>query len=182
MNKTVTLAILLSFSIFLHECYSTMMYSFQVVGRKHNEMIIPTSTTSVITNTPTILPKNVSIIKSVKVLPKVVEERKVNVTLTNITTALVPKQVNTSKPKVKMNSYERMLLEKKALRDNFAKKFAKQQNEEILPSNDTTKYVVFKPGQAGFGNSMAVLAEALLFAYFSKRHFYSRYFLPFPNI
>ena len=68
-----------------------------------------------------------------------------------------------------------MLLLKEEQRNAFVDTLVKQQNEEITSSKNDTKYVIFRPIEAGFGNSMIVFVESILFAYFSKRHFYSTF-------
>ena len=177
MNQIITLAILLSFAILLRECYLTIEYSLQKIKGKGNDTVIALLTTPSIKNTTLILPKNKTMVKTVQVPPKVIKEKKMNGTIPNKSIPSISNQFNSSSRKPKLNAYERMLLHKKELRHEFVKIFAKQQDEELDVTKNTTKYVIFKPSHAGFGNSMAVLVEALLFSYFSNRHFYRIFLL-----
>ena len=171
MNKSLVVTVLFVFScvLLLRESYLTTTYAIQSFHQNRQQLKkspIGYNSSDIESNKKMdSQPKQYNITQS----PKNSQERpnplQVNKTTSN---PYVPKKVNGTYPK-KLTNYEKMLLRKKELRDEFLQKLIRQQNE---PVTNETKYAVFKPIEAGFGNSIAVLVDTIIFAYISNRHFY----------
>lgn len=168
MDKSlfVTIPILIAFAIFLREGYYTVEYCIQTYHE--NQQFFNQSSFLRVQRKQQNEKSPLPTLEKSQIL-------KINSTRKAIAYNKTTVYHNTTTKKPKLNAYERMLLVKKEKRRDFAAAFRKQQNEELDPTNNETKYVVFKPIEAGFGNSMAVLVESLLFAYFTNRHFYCRF-------
>ena len=75
--------------------------------------------------------------------------------------------------KRKLNKYEQKVLKKKQQRDNFLELLRHQQDKGLEEEQNNTRYVIFYPIEAGFGNLVSVLAEAIVVSFITNRHFYS---------
>lgn len=164
MDKStyVTVFIVIVFCIFLREGYLTMEYSLE----KRRNSPPPLNFTSLELSTST---KHEVITEVPNSLTSIDQGNTQKGSNSKPAAANAYKKGNSTK----LNAYERMLLTKKTLREEYVNVMAKQQNEETDPNNKDTKYVVFRPVEAGFGNSMITLVESILLAFFTNRHFYS---------
>ena len=71
--------------------------------------------------------------------------------------------------KPKLNAYERGLLEKELLREEFLKEWIKEQEEMRLYPSNSPKYIVFSPVVSGVGNMLATLSEAIVLSWVTHR-------------
>lgn len=76
--------------------------------------------------------------------------------------------------KSRLNSYERSLLEKAALRKSFLKKWIEEQEQLSHLSFNDTKYVIYTPIGYGLGNCLSILSEAIMLSWITHRRFLSR--------
>ena len=76
---------------------------------------------------------------------------------------------------MKLTAYERSLLEKKDKRMAFLHKWINAQDEMRLYPTNQTKYILFNPATSGLGNTLAVLAEAIVLSWVTNRRLLSRY-------
>ena len=67
--------------------------------------------------------------------------------------------------------YNEILVEKGELRRRFLEAALKEQERMRVNPGKNTKYIVFNPLPSGFGNNLAVLAEALFIAFLTNRRF-----------
>ena len=75
--------------------------------------------------------------------------------------------------KRKPNAYERKVQRRKEQREVFLDLIRKQQNVELSQESADTRYVVYYPVEAGFGNVISVMVEAILVSFITRRRFYS---------
>ena len=78
---------------------------------------------------------------------------------------------------MKLTAYERSLLEKKDKRMAFLHKWINAQDEMRLYPTNQTKYILFNPATSGLGNTLAVLAEAIVLSWVTNRRLLSRSYL-----
>ena len=76
--------------------------------------------------------------------------------------------------KIKLTAYERSLLEKKEKRMAFLHRWINAQDEMRLYPTNQTKYIIFNPSTSGLGNTLAVLAEAIVLSWVTNRRLLSR--------
>ena len=158
MNKSITVTILLVFStvLFFRESYLTSTYAIQAFHQSRQRLMKSSNNYGCMNET--CVGKMVEQSNQENILP----------IPNNSPAQLNSIQSNGTYPK-KLSNFEKMLLRKKGLRDAFLQKLIQQQNE---PITNNTKFAIFKPVDAGFGNSIAVLVDTIIFAYISNRHFY----------
>ena len=171
MNKSIIVTILLVFStvLFFRESYLTSTYAIQAFHQSRQRLTKTSNYHSCVNETCVEKVFKQSNQENVLSIPQNSPEQlnsiqsngsSINTNMSSNTNGTYPK---------KLSNFEKMLLKKKELRDQFLQKLILQQNEPV--TNDT-KFAVFKPVDAGFGNSIAVLVDTIIFAYISNRHFY----------
>lgn len=74
---------------------------------------------------------------------------------------------------IKLNSYERSLLEKEKKRDEFLKKYVAEQTEMFLYPSTAPRFVIVYPVTSGIGNNLAILAEGILMSAITRRRLLS---------
>lgn len=68
-----------------------------------------------------------------------------------------------------VDQYAQSLIEKDRLRKSFLQKWISTQEELRLHPTNSTRYVIFYPTYAGLGNTLAVLAEAIVISWVTNR-------------
>ena len=78
---------------------------------------------------------------------------------------------------VEADQYSQSLAEKDRLRKAFLQKWISTQEELRLHPTNSTRFVIFAPTYAGLGNTLAVLAEAIVISWITNRRLRSIYHL-----
>ena len=78
---------------------------------------------------------------------------------------------------VEVDQYAQSIVEKDQLRKAFLQKWISTQEELRLHPTNSTRYVIFSPTYAGLGNTLAVLAEAIVISWITNRRLRSIYYL-----
>lgn len=72
-----------------------------------------------------------------------------------------------------LNAYERSLVVKAKLREDYLKKWIAEQNELRKSPDSDKKYIIMYPVNSGFGNNLAILAEGVLMSMMTHRQLLS---------
>ena len=86
------------------------------------------------------------------------------------------RQFNSTKS-TEIDNYALSLVEKDRLRKAFLQKWIATQEELRLHPTNSTRYVIFSPTYAGLGNTLAVLAEAIVISWVTNRRLRSIFIL-----
>lgn len=175
MNSDVFLmaAVLIALGIFLREGYMMAIYSIQSYHDNllffNHSLAIPTAIQQIKQNAYV----NSTVLSSLQQSPSTnVSSNAIHhpASIRDDTIKSSFKQSSNSTSRKRLNAFEKGLLQKEKLRDALTLEIERQQNRTV---DAETKFVVFMPVESGFGNSIAVLIETLLFAFFTDRHFLS---------
>lgn len=72
-----------------------------------------------------------------------------------------------------LNSYERSLVMKEGVRDEFFKEWIAEQRQLQLQPPEEAKYVIIYPMNSGLGNNLGILAEGVLISMLTHRQLLS---------
>lgn len=72
-----------------------------------------------------------------------------------------------------LNSYERSLVMKEGVRDEFFKEWIAEQRQLQLQPPEEAKYVIIYPMNSGLGNNLGILAEGILISMLTHRQLLS---------